>query len=297
MLLVVLNAISALQLKVNLVLAEVLRWSRQCSSGSYNVVQGCVAIVYLSCTMLWHGLGSDTSHNQTLQSTQGFCGSKQLLSESDKSWEQNRCIEWWPSEKDSTSADERWSDESPGLTFCSLPVTNRLLRQITGVFIVCFGRGREIMLYKNALSSPTADQTILIPPYYTECLNRGKLQGDCVLMSISNALCLLCCYLNESTKRNDRGCFVSAHRGTVPWGSLNVSGCRLTRPGDAWHRCPMNGHDRCRCGGGQETFIKNGQEISNSEIHAKWSFNRGVVKEKLKSLMLHCHAWPQLYGN
>lgn len=84
MLLVVLNAISALQLKVNLVLAEVLRWSRQCSSGSYNVVQGCVAIVYLSCTMLWHGLGSDTSHNQTLQSTQGFCGSKQLLSESDK---------------------------------------------------------------------------------------------------------------------------------------------------------------------------------------------------------------------
>lgn len=43
-----------------------LRWSRQCSSGSFNVVQGCVAVVYLSCTMLWHGLGSDTSHNQTL---------------------------------------------------------------------------------------------------------------------------------------------------------------------------------------------------------------------------------------
>lgn len=30
------------------------------------MVQGCVAVVYLSCTMLWHGLGSDTSHNQTL---------------------------------------------------------------------------------------------------------------------------------------------------------------------------------------------------------------------------------------
>ena len=50
-------------LKVNLVLTEVLRWSRQCSRSSYNVVQGCVAVVYLSSTMLWHGLGSDTSHN------------------------------------------------------------------------------------------------------------------------------------------------------------------------------------------------------------------------------------------
>lgn len=63
---VVLNAISDLQLKVNLVLTEVLKCSRQCNSSSFNVVQGCVAVVYLSCTMLWHGLGSDTSHNQSL---------------------------------------------------------------------------------------------------------------------------------------------------------------------------------------------------------------------------------------
>lgn len=64
--LVVLNTISDLQLKVNLVMTDMLKCSRQCSSSSFNVVQGCVAVVYLSCTMLWHGLGRDTSHNQTL---------------------------------------------------------------------------------------------------------------------------------------------------------------------------------------------------------------------------------------
>lgn len=64
------------QLKVNLGLSAVLRWSRQCNRGSHNVVQGCVTVVYLSCTMLLHGLGSDTSHNQTPQSTQFLCGSK-----------------------------------------------------------------------------------------------------------------------------------------------------------------------------------------------------------------------------
>lgn len=64
--LVVLNTVSAQQQKVNLVLTDMLKCSRQCRSSSFNVVQGCVAVVYLSCTMLWHGRGRDTSHSQTL---------------------------------------------------------------------------------------------------------------------------------------------------------------------------------------------------------------------------------------
>lgn len=45
------------------------KWTRrsgQCSGSSFSVVQGCVAVVYLSRTMLWHGVGNDTSHTQTL---------------------------------------------------------------------------------------------------------------------------------------------------------------------------------------------------------------------------------------
>lgn len=65
---VVWNALSALKLKVNPVLTEVLGWNRQCSHSSHNVVQGCVANVYLSRTMLWHRLGSDTSQKPRLSS-------------------------------------------------------------------------------------------------------------------------------------------------------------------------------------------------------------------------------------
>ena len=47
-------------------MTEVLKCRRQCSHCTLNVVQGCVTVVYLSRTILWHGLGKDPSHNQTL---------------------------------------------------------------------------------------------------------------------------------------------------------------------------------------------------------------------------------------
>lgn len=56
----------------------------------------------------------------------------------------------------------------------------------------------------------------------------------------------------------------------------------------------MDGHDYHRCGGGQEMFIKNEQEVSN---HTSWTneklkkncFDKEGKNEKLKTLMLHIH--------
>lgn len=55
------KALNDPQLRVDPVLTEVLKCSRQCSSNSLNAVQGCVAVVYLSCTMRWHAPQWDTS--------------------------------------------------------------------------------------------------------------------------------------------------------------------------------------------------------------------------------------------
>lgn len=54
------------RLRVDPVLTGVLKCSRQCSGNSLSAVQGCGAVVYLSCTMRWHAPLRDTSQEARL---------------------------------------------------------------------------------------------------------------------------------------------------------------------------------------------------------------------------------------
>lgn len=140
------------------------------------------------------------------------------------------------------SAKKGRSDGNPGLTFCSLQMIDKLLRQGVDLCIVCFGYVWLPTRAEETFPSPATHQTKTV---HTSplCLITLKWQNDHVLQVESHYVpkCRVCCYLNENIKLNCGGCFPERMLRSL-WESVDVGGCCLSHAGDGWPRCLMNGH-------------------------------------------------------
>lgn len=118
------------------------------------------------------------------------------------------------------SARKGRSDGIPGLTFCSLLMIHRLLRQGVDLFIVCFDMF-DMFKVHFLHQQHTKHWLYIIHPPLTSHGNGTMIKCLTKLKYITSLRHHLCCYLNENMKRNwNGGCFMSAHFRRSSLGSL-----------------------------------------------------------------------------